>query len=257
VIEVDTITARLLQCNSSCTSILTPGTPVVVAETTVNTDGSYNFGSLVPAGCYSIRFFCSSCTSSDTDIGGIPCQSYTTNTIVPNVLVNCALCGTIQISGTVTCTAGTIGSVAVAVDIAPNGCTTSATSTIYVPVSSTGAYSFCIPSGSGIILTAVCASAHGLPFSTPTTCQTITIPTIINIGVTNCTCVISSTGTGLTTNVREQKSVQQQSSRLAGSSQHCLKTSSTKTYTLVKGKGKGKGKKRGNKIIDFFFFFFF
>jgi hypothetical protein len=192
------IVARLLQCvptsstpPGSCGSVVNPLSPTIVAESVVsNLDGSYSFNQVV-SGCYSIRFFCQSCTSTNTDVGGIACSSYTANTTVPTIQISCGLCGTIQVSGTVTCTTGTVSNVAVGVNLYANGCGLPITSTIYLPVSGLGGYSLCVAPGTGVSVFVVCAATRA-QLSTPTTCITI-IDTaqIINISDANCVCATS------------------------------------------------------------------
>lgn len=191
------MTAQLIACNSTCTSLATP-LNIVATDEINTTTGLYDFGS-VDAGCYQIRIVCSSCTSDSTVIATIPCTNYGALTnIVPVVSIDCITCSTVSLSGTVTCTSGSSGLTNVQLQITqyPNGCDSSEGKTIsfITPSTSTGAYSICLPIDIGYTIQAVCAST-GTALTNATACTSITTDSIVDITITDCTCTTASTAT--------------------------------------------------------------
>lgn len=184
--------ARLITCvppatGTNCGTI-TSASVIVSTVAVDDTTGVFDFGS-VTVGCYAVRILCTSCSEDTpiTDIGGIACTSLTTNTVIAPISINCSVCNTVEISGTITCTTGSVSGVQLQVSNFTPGCTTLTSITIITPNATTGAYSLCVTSGIGVSFQIVCTSTGAILFPS-TACTTITSPTVRNFTIANCTC---------------------------------------------------------------------
>jgi hypothetical protein len=181
------ITALLVTCIPPAvgTACGTASTTILPIEIAVDSSGNYNFGS-VNIGCYSIRFVCTSCFGVVTDIGGTACTSFTTNTVVSPVSVNCSVCSTFEVSGSIAFTCTPAPSVLLAVTHFTSGtCAPPASGVTFVtPTNNT--FAFCVPSGTGVTVAVVCASSTSTVLLAAGAC--ISTATALTLSVPNCTC---------------------------------------------------------------------
>lgn len=204
------LTAQLLSCNSSCTSLTSP-VNIIASTQVVNSTGQYTFTG-VNAGCYGIRLVCNSCSSElPVTVGQIGCTNYSptstsTSTVtlqVSPITINCQTCNSVAISGQITCLASLTSNVRIQLTQFPNGCDVQEGKIIsFITPSSTGSYSTCVQAGVSASLSVVCANNNSVILAGPTTCQEITEATTMNFTIQDCSCALSSTFTltGVITN---------------------------------------------------------